>query len=93
MIDLALVPQLRQGVRLRYDRHTARFWLLSPERGLILNESAATIARACDGTRPIATMVAELVRAGVPEARARQDVLALLESLRARGLVRLQAAS
>ena len=46
-----------------------------------------------DSAIPFPPMEAELVRAGVPEARARQDVLALLESLRARGLVRLQAAS
>jgi pyrroloquinoline quinone biosynthesis protein D len=91
-VDLGLVPRLRPGVRLRYDGRTGGYLLLSPERGLLLNESAAAIARRCDGTRRVNDVVLELVRNGVPECRAQQDVCDLLSELSERGLVALQAA-
>jgi pyrroloquinoline quinone biosynthesis protein D len=92
-VDGQLVPRLSPGVRLRYDRHSGAYLLLSPERGLLLSDSAATIARYCDGERRISDVVRELVRAGVPELRAQADTVDLLEQFAARGLIRLRAAS
>jgi pyrroloquinoline quinone biosynthesis protein D len=90
-LDATLVPRLQVGVRLRYDRHSGRYLLLSPERGLLLNESAAQIARGCDGKRPIHELVLGLVDAGVSEQRAHEQVCGLLSELVARGLIGLQA--
>lgn len=90
-LDATLVPRLQVGVRLRYDRHSGRYLLLSPERGLLLNESAAQIARGCDGQRRIHDLVLQLVDAGVPEQRAHEHVCGLLSALATRGLIGLQA--
>jgi pyrroloquinoline quinone biosynthesis protein D len=90
-LDVTLVPRLQVGVRLRYDRHSGRYLLLSPERGLLLNESAAQIASGCDGKRCIHELVLQLVDAGVPEQRAHEHVCGLLSGLVARGLIGLQA--
>ena len=92
-VDLGARPQLLPGVRLRYDHQTGSYLLLSPERGLLLNESAAAIARRCDGTRPVSNIVSELVRDGVPAGQATADVCALLDQLSERGLVRLRGES
>jgi len=91
-IDLELLPQLLPGVRLRYDHRTSRYLLLSPERGLLLNESAAASARRCDGRRRVSDIVSELVRDGVPVSRAEADIRELLGQFSERGLVRLRTA-
>lgn len=86
-LDLGLVPRLRAGVRLRFDRHSGRYLLLSPERALLLNESAAELACECDGLRPLIDLVHERVRSGVEYERARRDVCELFFGLAERGLV------
>lgn len=91
-LDAQLVPHLQVGVRLRFDRHSGRYLLLSPERGLLLNESAAEIMRLCDGTSRIGELIRELAQRGVSQERARTDVCALLSEFSQRGLVGLRAA-
>jgi pyrroloquinoline quinone biosynthesis protein D len=90
-LDLQLVPHLQVGVRLRYDRHSGRYLLLSPERGLLLNASAAEIISCCDGKSRISELIVELARRGVSEPQARIDICALLSDLSDRGLVGLRA--
>ena len=38
-------PRLSQAARLRFDRQSDSYVLLSPERGLRLNQSAAEVVR------------------------------------------------
>lgn len=72
-------PQLARKARLRTDRLSGDTLLLYPEHGLVLNPSAASIVRLCDG-RSAGDIAAEL---GAPLA----DVLELLAALSERGLV------
>ena len=83
-IELTFVPKLARKARLRFDRHSGGHMIIYPERGLALNESAAAIAKLCDGTRTVAAIVGELAtEAGVPSG-ARDDIIASHPSSRAR---------
>jgi pyrroloquinoline quinone biosynthesis protein D len=81
-------PKLTGRARLHWDRHDQRMMLLSPERGIILNDSARAILERCDGSRTADTIVDELVAltAGPRDVIAR-DVGVLLDDLRGRGLL------
>lgn len=59
-IDFQQRPKLNRGARLRFDEHSNRYVLLSPERALLLNTSAGEVVRRCDGTRTVAQIVGEL---------------------------------
>ncbi len=71
---------LSRKAKLRVDRLTGETLLLYPEHGLLLNESAAAIVRLCDG-REVRDIAAAL---DAPLS----DVLALLEALAERGLLK-----
>ncbi len=81
-------PRLAAKVRIKHDRHDGTWLLLYPERGLVLNASAAAIAQKCDGTRTIAAIAEELARehAGSVEDIER-DVTAFVDALAAKGLL------
>jgi pyrroloquinoline quinone biosynthesis protein D len=82
------VPRLAPKVRLKHDRHEGQWLLLYPERGQVLNASAAAIVERCDGTRTVAVIAGELARAHeAPAAQIEADVLALVEQLAAKGLL------
>jgi pyrroloquinoline quinone biosynthesis protein D len=84
----AFVPRLADKARLRFDRHDGHVMLVYPERGLLLNESAAAIAGMCDGTRSVDEIVAALsLERGVPRETLEHDVLAFVTDLRAKGLL------
>ena len=53
-LELGFLPKLAKKARLRFDRHSGGHMLVYPERGLALNETAAEIAKRCDGTRTLA---------------------------------------
>ncbi len=82
-------PRLVAWARLRWDAASGRHLLLSPERGLSLNASAAAILARCDGARTVARILEETVSAlaAAEVARAVRETLAFLTDLRARGLV------
>lgn len=81
-------PKLTSRARLHWDRHDRRMMLLSPERGLILNDSARAILERCDGTRTTSTIVDELVTlTGGARETIMRDVGVLLDDLRRRGLL------
>lgn len=62
--------------------------LVYPERGLALNESAAEIAKRCDGTRSIGEIAVELAaRASTTPDVVEPDVLAFVEGLAQKGLL------
>lgn len=89
--DLSLVPNLAKKARLRFDRHSGQHMIVYPERGLVLNDSAAAIARCCDGTRTVGEIAIELAAAaGIPEeerSRVEEDVLAFVDLLAQKGLL------
>ncbi len=87
------VPKLAKKARLRFDRHEQKHMLVYPERGLMLNASAAAIAKKCDGSRTLAVIVDELVAefdAPVEvHAAIESDVLSFVTDLRDKGLLEL----
>jgi coenzyme PQQ biosynthesis protein PqqD len=62
-IDGGFIPKLAKKARLRFDRHSKSHMIVYPERGLALNDSAAEIAKRCDGTRTVGEIVEELAKA------------------------------
>jgi len=90
-LELASIPELTRRARLHADAIDGRLVLLSPERGLFLNETAARILRLCDGARSLASIVEEL-GACHPGASSdiQRDVFAFVAELRSRGLLRLR---
>lgn len=55
-------PKLRRGIRVRYDRRSGQYVLLTPERGLTLNQSAAGIVQRCTGELNLDEITSELLR-------------------------------
>ena len=87
-LDLSFVPKLAKKARLRFDRHSGGHMIVYPERGLALNDSAAEIAKRCDGSRTLAQIVDELSISAPESASAiRADVLAFVEQLARKGLL------
>ena len=83
-------PRLAPKVRLRWDRKDERYMLLYPERGLVLNETAAAVVKLCTGEHTVAAIVkrlAEQYAPQPPEAIERQ-VLTFLHAMVDRGLIR-----
>jgi pyrroloquinoline quinone biosynthesis protein D len=52
-LDGASRPHLARKVRLRWDAREQTVILLGPDRGLVLNATAAAIAERCDGAYSI----------------------------------------
>jgi coenzyme PQQ biosynthesis protein PqqD len=90
MIELASVVCLSPKARLRFDRHAQQHMLLYPERGLLLNPSAADIVLQCTNARPVVAIIEHLIAKYGEQNRASitQDVLSLLRGLSERGLLR-----
>jgi pyrroloquinoline quinone biosynthesis protein D len=82
-------PTLAAKARLRFDRREGRFWLLYPERGLLLNQTAGEILHLCTGRLTVDLIVDVLATRhdDSPRAVIKTDVVALLSHLQARGLV------
>lgn len=81
-------PKLAAKCRLKHDRHAGQWMLLYPERGQLLNATAAAIAQRLDGTRSIRTIAEELAREhGVPVDEVEADVTTLVDALAAKGLL------
>src|SRR5256886_14851966 len=53
-------PRLASKVRLRFDRKGERYMLLYPEKGLVLNPTAAAIVRLCTGEHTVGAIVERL---------------------------------
>ena len=87
--DRNAVAKLAKKVRLRFDRHEQRHMLLYPERGLVLNDAAAAIAKKCDGTRSLAEIARELAaeHAGADVEVVERDVVTFVTELRDKGLL------
>jgi coenzyme PQQ biosynthesis protein PqqD len=90
-MKLSFVPKLARKARLVFDRHSNSHMLVYPERGLALNESAAAIAKRCDGTRTVSQIIEEIaIEAGVPNAERaslEKDIVELVDQLAQKGLL------
>jgi pyrroloquinoline quinone biosynthesis protein D len=92
-VELLDRPRLARRARVRFDRISGTHLLLSPERGLVLNDSAAAVVFACSGTHTVREIVGELSDELSNAADVETDVLELLTELRRRGLIELVGAS
>ena len=89
------MPRLSRHARLRWDAREGKHLLLSPERGLLLGETAAAIVSLCDGAHTVDAIVAALAERYGADSRdaIERDTLALLDDLARRGLLdRIDAA-
>ena len=81
-------PRLAAKVRLRYDRKAERTMLLYPERGLVLNPTAADVAKLCTGEHTVSAIITRLsAQYGQDAATVEREVLGFLAALKERGLV------
>jgi pyrroloquinoline-quinone synthase len=81
-------PKLAPKAKLRYDRKADRTMLLYPEKGLILNPTAADTVSLCTGESTIAQIALELSKRYKNEtARIEGDVVSLVGSLAERGVM------
>jgi coenzyme PQQ biosynthesis protein PqqD len=88
----ASYPTLTPKARLRYDRQRDAFFLLWPERGLLLNRSASEILQRCHGHHTLAGIVNAL-SGQYPHTRRQSiedDVRGLIRDLHSRGLLTLE---
>ena len=85
-MDMNSIPMVARGCRL----HPTQDVLLMPEGTLELNGTSRDVLARVDGSRNVAAIVQDLLQEyeGAPEAEIRADVLALLESLKERGVLR-----
>ena len=88
MIGPGARVRLAAKARLQRDRVTGKQFLLYPERGLELSDSAARIVAACADEKAVATIVDELCAAtGEPRGRIETEVIDFLRALDDRGLL------
>jgi pyrroloquinoline quinone biosynthesis protein D len=80
--------RLAAKVRLQRDRVSGKPFLLYPERGLELSDSAARIVALCGEDRTVAAIVDELTAvSGEPRERIETEVISFLRALDDRGLL------
>ena len=90
MIAADARPRLAPKVRLRFDAKSERFMLLYPERGMVLNPTAADIVQRCTGELTVAEIVVQLAEKYAPQPREaiEREVIAFLDAMMERALVR-----
>ena len=83
-------PRLAPKARLRWDRKAARYMLLYPERGLVLNATAADVVQLCTGEHTVGVIVERLTAKYAAQSREaiEQEVLTFLTRMAERGLIR-----
>jgi coenzyme PQQ biosynthesis protein PqqD len=85
-MDMNSIPMVVRGCRL----HPTQDVLLMPEGTLELNGPSRDVLARVDGNRDVAAIVRELLQEyeGAQESEVRSDVLALLQDLKQRGVLR-----
>jgi coenzyme PQQ biosynthesis protein PqqD len=88
-ISLDMRPRLAAKARLRWDRKDERYMLLYPERGLVLNPTAADVVKRCTGELTVATIVEQLASkyTSQPREAVEREVVEFITRLAERGLV------
>jgi pyrroloquinoline quinone biosynthesis protein D len=85
----ASIPRLARGMKLREDRARGQWVVLGPERMFVPDEIALEVLRLVDGARSVDAMVDDLAaRFAAPREEILADVVALLDDLAAKGVVR-----
>jgi coenzyme PQQ biosynthesis protein PqqD len=89
VISAGTRPRLAAKARLRWDRKAERYMLLYPERGLVLNPTAADVVQLCTGELTVEAIVERLADkyALQPRESLEQEILTFLGRLAERGLV------
>jgi len=88
MISRDTRPRIAAKARLRYDRKAERYMLLYPEKGLVLNPTAADIAKLCTGDHSVGAIVDQLAsKYGKEAAVIEREVMGFLSALAERGLL------
>jgi pyrroloquinoline quinone biosynthesis protein D len=89
-ITLDSRPRLAAKARLRWDRRGERYMLLYPERGLVLNATAADVVRLCTGEHTVGAIIEQLVAkyASQPREAIEQEVRLFLTRMAERALLR-----
>jgi coenzyme PQQ biosynthesis protein PqqD len=82
-------PKLASKVRLRYDRRGERYMLLWPERGMVLNPTAAEIVQLCTGEATVAEILDRLAAKypGQPRETLEPQLVEFLLAMADRGLM------
>jgi pyrroloquinoline-quinone synthase len=81
-------PRLAPKAQLRYDRKEDKTMLLYPEKGLVLNGTAADVAKLCTGEHTVAAIAETLAtKYNTDNPKVQKEVIALLGSFAERGLV------
>ncbi len=85
-------PRLASKARLRWDRREEKYLLLYPERGLLLNATAADIVQLCTGEHTIEEIVGRLAEKYPGKAREEieQEAMAFLAQIATRGLLDIE---
>ena len=88
MISLESRPRLAAKARLRWDRKDERFMLLYPERGLVLNPTAADVVKLCTGELTVGAIVEQMAAKYTRERDAvEREVVEFLTRMAERGLI------
>ena len=89
-ISLDSRPRLAAKARLRWDRRGERYMLLYPERGLVLNATAADVVRLCTGEHTVGAIIEQLAAkyASQPREAVEQEVRLFLTRMAERALLR-----
>ncbi|MCB4824120.1 pyrroloquinoline quinone biosynthesis peptide chaperone PqqD [Roseicella aerolata] len=83
------IPRLAPGMKLREDKARGQWVVLGPERMFVPDEIALEVLRLVDGARSVEAMVDDLAaRFAAPREEILADVVALLDDLAAKGVVR-----
>lgn len=90
MMSPASRPRLASKARVRFDRRGQQYMLLYPEKGLALNSTAAAVVRLCTGEHTVEAIVDRLAAesGGEPRERVEREIVAFLQALADRGLVK-----
>jgi pyrroloquinoline quinone biosynthesis protein D len=85
----ASIPRFAPGMKLRHDQARDRWTVMGPERMFLPDETALEILRLVDGTRGVDAIIDSLAsRFAAPREEIGADVLAMLEDLATKGVVR-----
>jgi coenzyme PQQ biosynthesis protein PqqD len=89
VISAGTRPRLAAKARLRWDRKGERWMLLYPERGLVLNPTAADVVQLCTGALTVERIVERLAEKYTTQPRAdlEREIVTFLGRLAERGLV------
>ena len=81
-------PRLAPKVRLRHDRKADKTMLLYPEKGLVLNATAADVAKLCTGEITVGAIAEQLAAKYKTDlSKVQKEVISLLGSFAERGLI------